>query len=252
MEENHNEYCSYCGALLAKDASFCEHCSKPCNQDNNSPQNPISTKECSHCGNKIPLVAKICPHCKTSFTPKKASKKQLLFVICIMLFWIFVILSIFGKNTNTIQSGDTSQSLTQTDEIQNKAAEEKEGTENAPVFNPDEYRASCQKKDYTDICRNPKMYEGTQIVFKGKVIQVQERSKYCTYRIATKEVQYLGYTDNIFYVEYKRESDDESRILENDMVTIYGELKGLKKYTTVLGSQIQIPYVNAVIIDINK
>jgi hypothetical protein len=35
--------------------------------------------------------------------------------------------------------------------------------------------------------------------------------------------------------------EGESRILEDDWITCYGECEGVESYTTVLGSQITIP-----------
>ncbi len=40
-------------------------------------------------------------------------------------------------------------------------------------------------------------------------------------------------------------SDDGSRILEDDMVTIYGELDGEYTYETVLGSEVTLPFMDA-------
>jgi hypothetical protein len=41
------------------------------------------------------------------------------------------------------------------------------------------------------------------------------------------------------------------RFLEGDQVDVYGELSGLKTYTTVLGAEKTVPEVNAAYIDLN-
>ena len=51
------------------------------------------------------------------------------------------------------------------------------------------------------------------------------------------------YTDTI-YVTYFADEDD-ARLLEDDVVVMYGELKGEKTYETVMGSSVTIPYFTA-------
>jgi hypothetical protein len=58
-------------------------------------------------------------------------------------------------------------------------------------------------------------------------------------RIATKEEPYVGYTDDIIYVDYSG-----NRPVEGDMVEVWGNFVGLKTYTAVLGNEITIPEIN--------
>ena len=56
--------------------------------------------------------------------------------------------------------------------------------------------------------------------------------------------------DDTIYDDYKRKDDNESRVLDDDIVTVYGEIKGIKDYRAVLGNQISIPHIEAAYIDI--
>ena len=108
------------------------------------------------------------------------------------------------------------------------------------------YKASCRSYDYTDVARNPNKYEGTKVKVSGKVIQVMEDSSlgvvYTALRVQESR-------DKVWYVTMFR-LPNESRVLENDRVTLYGEFNGLKTYTTVMGASITIPSMFATFIEI--
>lgn len=97
----------------------------------------------------------------------------------------------------------------------------------------DDYISQCTTVKYRDVERNPDNYEGTKIKVRGEVVQVAEG----WFDSVTMRVSSGG---NMWYVTYSRE-EGESRILEGDSITCYGECDGVKSYTTVLGSQKTIP-----------
>lgn len=113
------------------------------------------------------------------------------------------------------------------------------------VVNEADFKASCIKPaSYDDLARNPDNYIGKNVAIKGKIIQVQENGLNIVYRMNITQESYGGWTDDI-YIEYKKKSTNESRILEDDIVTIYGIDKGIKKYDTTSGSSRSIPYIVA-------
>lgn len=96
-----------------------------------------------------------------------------------------------------------------------------------------EYIAECEDLSYSDICRNPDNYMGKKAFVHGTVIEVQEGMlDSAIYRVQTDY--------GIWYVTYTRK-DGESRILENDHITCYGECKGVETYLAVLGNTVTIP-----------
>lgn len=97
----------------------------------------------------------------------------------------------------------------------------------------DNYVAECTTVNYNDVARNPDNYDGTRIKISGKVVQVSEG----LFDSVTMRIDCGG---NMWYVTYSRE-EGESRILEGDQITGYGECRGVTSYTTVLGSQVTIP-----------
>lgn len=99
---------------------------------------------------------------------------------------------------------------------------------------------SCETVSYQDVARNPSQYKGRNIRISGSVIQVMEGwFKTITMRVDEG-------SNNIWYVTYTREDDNESRILENDYITIYGECDGVETYTTIFGGSVTIPSIKAV------
>ena len=104
------------------------------------------------------------------------------------------------------------------------------------------YKDHCKSVDYKKLARNPGKYEGRRIKFSGRVLQVQESGggylPVTVLRVATK-----GRWDNVIYVRIYGKMN--SRILEGDKVTLWGEYTGVYTYTSVLGAGITIPSMTA-------
>jgi len=118
----------------------------------------------------------------------------------------------------------------------------------APSPMPGDVKAKAQSIAYESLAREPNRYVGTTVTFTGKVIQVQESGRSATYRVSVTKGPYGTWKDTI-YVEYRRSSDTEPRILNGDIVRLYGEFKGLKSYKAVRGQQVTIPRVVASIVE---
>jgi hypothetical protein len=89
--------------------------------------------------------------------------------------------------------------------------------------------------------RNNENYIGTIVYYRGGISQVQQVSgDNYVLRIATKESEYLGYMDDVIWVNYQG-----TRLLEDDIVDVWGKVIGLKSYTAVLGNEITIPDLNS-------
>ena len=117
-----------------------------------------------------------------------------------------------------------------------------------------QYKSKCSKYSYNEISRNPDKYNGKYAVFTGEVIQVQQEVIgsliFYVLRVnVTKTGTYSTYYTDTIYVTYTA-SENDARILEDDIVTMYGELMGEKTYTTIFGSSVTIPEFSAEYIDI--
>lgn len=117
--------------------------------------------------------------------------------------------------------------------------------------NIENYKASCIKYNYKEIARNPNNYNGKRMKFTGEVIQVSEGwFNSVILRINVTKGEYGFYEDTI-YCTYTY-SENESKILKDDIVTIYGECKGEETYTSIFGQNITIPKVEIKYIQIEN
>ena len=111
-----------------------------------------------------------------------------------------------------------------------------------------EYKSSCTAGySYTELACDPNTYVGKNAKFTGKVIQVSEGLGSTVMRVDVTQGKYSW--DDTLYVTYTPK-DGESRILEDDIITIYGEMQPLKTYTTVMGASVSIPAIDAKYIEI--
>lgn len=124
------------------------------------------------------------------------------------------------------------------EEEKQKAAEEKQA-----------YLDSCETIDYKTLSRNPDKYKGDHFKFTGEVIQVLDSDSWfdnaTTLRINVTKVdsEYIDmWEDTIVCTVTIPEGQD--RILEDDIITIYGDCYGLYTYTSIFGQKISIPRID--------
>ena len=109
-----------------------------------------------------------------------------------------------------------------------------------------EFKKSCKEIAYKKIARNPDNYIAKKIKISGKVIQVMEDNDDLTLRVATKD----GH-DDVFLVAYTY-SDNDSKVLEDDSITIWGYCQGTVTYESTLGGNITIPAMSAKYLKISE
>lgn len=183
---------------------------------------------CQKCGTKYSRFFRKCPNCGAKHAQPFYNR---------WWFWILAIFFFLFMYAQTIPN--------------NQGATESAIPTAQPVISAEEYKASCGSVSYIDLSRNPNNYVGQNAVFTGQVVQVQENGNAVTLRINVTKDKY-GMWDDTCYIDYQRKDSNESRILENDIVTVYGTIKGIKSYTAVLGNQISIPHIVAEYIDIQQ
>ena len=101
---------------------------------------------------------------------------------------------------------------------------------------------SCTRYSYKTLARNPDIYRGSAVKVAGEVVQVIENGNEIQMRVNITKDEYGFYEDTV-YVYYTKTSS--SRILEDDIVAIYGTMLGTVTYTTVLGAEVTIPAIQA-------
>ena len=117
------------------------------------------------------------------------------------------------------------------------------------AMSKEQYMEQCSSYDFKEIARNPEAHKGEYAKFTGEVIQVMEENSAYTLRVNITKGDYDIWTDTILV--YYLGSADNNRILEEDIIDIYGQLGGMYTYTTVMGADNTVPLMYAEYIDIN-
>lgn len=100
---------------------------------------------------------------------------------------------------------------------------------------------------YERLARNPDKYIGKYVKYTGTITQIiQVDEEYSGFRMNVDD----DYKQNLVVV-YEKEIIDYN-LLEDDEITIYGVSMGTVSYDSVLGGEITVPSVQAVMIDFNK
>ena len=102
-----------------------------------------------------------------------------------------------------------------------------------------QFISNCQNYSYKEIFRNSENYIGKYAVFTGEVIQVMDNKEFYDVRINVTKDEY-GYYEDTMYASIPK-SYFQGRILEDDIITIYGRLSELMTYQSIFGADITIP-----------
>lgn len=176
-------------------------------------------KTCKHCGAEIAKSAKVCPVCGGK--NKKPIFKRVWFWILVVL---ILLLALGGGATHKL-------------------------SDDAGNMSEKDFKAACETYDYKDIMRDADSYVGKKIKVTGRVNQVvtesDDGSGESRYKVATGED---GYDDDIL-LYFKR--GDTPKLLEDDIVTIYGEVSGTESYTSIFGESITVPVITGAYVDID-
>jgi len=112
-----------------------------------------------------------------------------------------------------------------------------------------QYIQKCDKSyTYEELARNPDKYLGDYVKLRGEVIQVMVDGDEYTLRVNITKGRY--YWEDPILVTYTMKDSGEDRILEEDIVLMYGMMFGDYTYETVMGAEVTVPLMFAEYIDI--
>lgn len=117
-------------------------------------------------------------------------------------------------------------------EAKAKAEDEKKAQEEAAAK-----KANAKPIEYAQLKKNPDRYAGEYVKYTGEIIQIMEGDNITQIRLAVTKDSY-GYDFNdVIFVEYAGITD----FVEEDVITVYGEIYGEYSYTSQAGWEIAIP-----------
>lgn len=201
-------------------------------------------KFCQKCGTQHDDTAVNCTNCGAPFEiqvatpaekPKKKKKKGRVFLIILLVLVVgFFALMLGGDDTPLItvnENGDVVQGET--------------------IISQEDFKKSCVEVAYEDLARNPENYKGQNLKFKGEVIQCDQEYGTSYYaRVNVTLDEYDFYTDTIYVTFEIPEGAD--KILEDDIVELYGICQGAETYTSIFGEQITLPSLEALYVELVK
>ena len=217
---------------------------------------------CKHCGQEIAASAKVCPHCGGKNKPP--IYKRGWFIAIIVLVILYAIGS-SGSSSNTASStsssassskaevSSSSSSVAVSSSVESNSIASEAPAE--PALSEDEYKAECETVKYKDLCRYPEQYVGKKITITGKVQQIMDAgwlSNDKAWRVQTDNDGYGYYLDDEYYAIDKRPSD-AIKVLQDDIVVIYGEFTGMTNVTRALTNTTdEIPCIDVAYVDIGE
>lgn len=113
-----------------------------------------------------------------------------------------------------------------------------------------EFKNNCKVVEYEDLARNPDKIKGQDVKITGEVIQVMQDYTTTNLRVNITKSDYDFYTDTV-YITYTPEAG-EDKILEDDIITIWGTAQGDCTYNTVLGGSVTLPLIEAKYIELQE
>ncbi|EOV2447582.1 hypothetical protein ACOMOD_000390 [Enterococcus faecalis] len=174
---------------------------------------------------------------------KMRSKQILLFSTIVVV--LGIVIGIAAPSTNN----DQKNTLTTSSTISDTGSELSDSTNSiTSSFDLESSLPSSENKEidinqysteitYDELARNPEQNKGKKIILSGTIIQVIEGKDYSQYRLAVND----NY-DHIVFIEIPK-SLLSSRILENDIIKIYGQSYGTIDYESTLSGNITVPAI---------
>lgn len=159
---------------------------------------------------------------------------------CVGLF----VVGIIGSSSPTFQATSTARAAmaAATEAAKPTLTPEPSDT---PTPTNEQLKALAKNVPYDSLARNTEKYVGELVYYKGQVVQVMEMGGLKVVLRVNVTEQPFGLWDDTIWVNY-----EGPRVLEDDIVHIWGEVVGRRTYTAVLGNEITIPEITAVILEL--
>ncbi len=105
----------------------------------------------------------------------------------------------------------------------------------------EEKKANAQPIEYAQFKKNPDRHAGEYVKYEGQIVQIMEGDNLTQIRLAVTKDSYGWNSNDIIFVEY----DGLTDFVEDDVVTVYGEVYGSYSYESQAGWDITLPSVMA-------
>ena len=214
--------CERCGEVFEKDIEKTEHTlgNWVVTKEATCTEEGVQTGTCEQCGETFEQTIE-----KTGHTPGD---------------WVVIKEAQWNSKGERTKNCTVCGAVLETEEYE-MSPEEKENT----------FKATCTPFSYDQIARDPETYFLQHGVYTGKVVQVMEGDDGGTsYRVNITPTSSGSYTDTIYVECPAYVMKGKSRILEDDIVTLWGYNFETVTYKTIMGASVTIPAVLVEYIDV--
>ncbi|MFS0962877.1 hypothetical protein [Enterococcus durans] len=176
---------------------------------------------------------------------KKKPKKVGLIITCVSVI-LFIAGVAVSPSTSTTSSTSASKTDKPTSEVANSSSTESSDSEDVTFdseikedstpkeVNPADYNTGIT---YDTLTRTPDKHIGNKVTLSGEIVQVIEGDDASQYRMAVDQDY-----DKMVLIEVPTDQLS-SRILENDLITIYGVSQGTIDYESTIGGTNTVPAI---------
>ena len=98
-------------------------------------------------------------------------------------------------------------------------------------------KANAKTIDYPQLKKNPDRYKGEYVKYKGKILQILEGDNVTNIRLAVTPNSYGYDVNDVIFIEYAGYTD----YVDDDIITVYGEIYGSYSYKSQAGFDISLP-----------
>lgn len=181
--------------------------------------------------------------------------------VAIVIAAILFIASLSGytpkeKNTetqsNNITEADNASAEPSEDNSEQSTPSEDNSEQSVSSESKEEFIASCGEIPYKTLARNPEEYIGQRIVLTVEVAQILKGGLFDNneyYRVNTRNERGSWIGDEYFIYDFR--IDDDTKILKDDILRIYGEFAGMQTVTRAFsGTDEDVPAVKAIYVEI--
>lgn len=195
---------------------------------------------------------------------KQNGRKKTVSIVALVIcgFWV---LAIAGSDSDTSTDQAQTTAVVETESIVPIESIEEESvipTEEEITTTPEEptvpteskedFIASCQPFDYREYARYAEEHVGARITVTVKISQILQGGLFDDnqyYRVYTNDEYDMWFGEELFMNDFR--VDDDTRLLEEDIIVIYGEFGGMTNVERALsGTTEEVPTINAFYIDI--
>lgn len=245
--------CPKCNTPNPVGQKFCGNCGATLPQEPKKPKKPVESFN-----DKTWFVVLMCifvPPVGIIFSWRNKKPKNKIARIMLTIFLVFYSFSWFGAIFDGCTADDSDTKTTQTQDNSSKKSNDTakssdsnandsnssdgKGKDETPAISPEEYKAQCQELNYNDVMRNPDQYKGQKFKITVKIMSASHKISGATYYKAYTDDGSGYYMDKMVWIFDKRDEKEDgyTKILEDDIVTFYGEFDGLQETKNALNDE---------------